>query len=159
MYDAPMRLLAACLLTFSLLGCSTLRDEMNYAETAYQSARYDTALVWLEDLEHSVPSMGIDMRARFYFLRGMTAYRLERRDHALHYLALCRELAGEDNVALPNEWTQQMERLLTEMTPLTASYHARAARSPAEAQTTGAQTSGGEVPEEDSSEPSEAAIE
>lgn len=131
------RVLAICLVTLSLLGCNTLRDEMNRAETAYTTARYDRALVWLEDLEHSTPSMGVDMRARFYFLRGMTAYRLDHRDQALHYLALCRELSGEDDVALPPDWSQQMERLLAEMTPLTASYHARAVRSPAEAQTSG----------------------
>lgn len=111
-----------------LSGCSALRDDMVRAENAYDEARYDVARVWLEDLEDDTPDMEIDMRARFYYLRGMTAYRLGHRNPALHYLALAREVSGEESSgALRPEQRQTMERTLAELTPQDATFHARGA--------------------------------
>lgn len=100
---------------------------MQQAEAAYDQAQYDNALVWLEDLEDDTPDMDLDMRARFYYLRGMTAYRLGHRNHALHYLAVAREVAGEPSsgALLPDE-RRTMERALAELTPNEATFHARA---------------------------------
>jgi len=123
----PFRCLVPLLLLTALAGCAALRDDMKRAEDAYQQARYDEALVWLDDLERDTPDMNEDMRAKFYFLRGMTAYRLGHRDHALHYLALAREVSGEQSTGtLLSDEYQLMERTLTELTPQDAAgFHAR----------------------------------
>jgi len=138
-YPLPMRRLPlALLLAVSLLGCASLRDDMSRAESAYDTSDYDTSLVWLDDLESQVPDMDVPMRGRFYYLRGMTAYRLGKRNDALHYLALAREVSGPRGEGLRSEWQQQMDRALTDLTPNDASFAARPATS----------TSGGESPTE-----------
>lgn len=112
----------------ALAGCAALRDDMKRAEDSYDEARYEDSLVWLDELEDSTPDMQVDMRARFYYLRGMTAYRLGHRNDALHYLALAREVAGEETSrALRPEQRQTMTRTLDELTPHDATFRARAA--------------------------------
>ena len=111
-------------------SCAQLREDLRKAEADYDAARYENAVVWLDDLERDTPSMDEQMRARFYYLRGMTAYRLNRRTEALHYLALAREVAGEQGVGLREQWRSTLEGTLEELTPTTATWVARpAARS------------------------------
>ena len=62
---------------------------------------------------------------RFYFLRGMTAYRLDHRDDALFYLGIAREVAGEGDGSLGPRWQQTMERTIAELTPESATFRAR----------------------------------
>jgi hypothetical protein len=120
------RLLLIALL-FPAGGCAALQTEMVFAENAYDEAHYDDALVWLSDIEDDVPDMDDEMRARFYFVRGMTAYRLGKRDDALYYLSVAREVAGEEQSSpLGPSWHQTMERTLTELTPESATFRARA---------------------------------
>ena len=108
-------------------GCGQLREDLRKAEADYDAARYENALVWLDDLERDAPSMDEQMRARFYYLRGMTAYRLNRRTDALHYLALAREVAGEGGTGLREQWRSALEGTLEELTPITATHVARPA--------------------------------
>lgn len=108
-------------------GCAALQTEMVFAENAYDEAHYDDALVWLTDIEDDVPDMDDEMRARFYFVRGMTAYRLGKRDDALYYLGVAREVAGEEQSSpLGPSWHQTMTRTLDELTPESATFRARA---------------------------------
>jgi hypothetical protein len=65
-----------------LSACAALRDDMRRAETSFEAARYEDVLVWLDDLEPHVAEMDQTMRARFYYLRGITAFRLGRRSEA-----------------------------------------------------------------------------
>lgn len=102
---------------FLAAGCAAVRADMTRAEASYEQARYEDALVWLTDLEDDAPSMDLEMRARYYYLRGMTEYRLGHRSPALHYLALAREVAGDQGAGLRPEWRQIMERTLAELTP------------------------------------------
>ncbi len=113
--------------TLLLGGCAALHDDMQRAENSYTQARYDDALVWLASLEDDTPDMDVGMRARYYYLRGMTDYRLGHRDDALHYLALAREVAHDDDRGLRPGWKQSMQRTLAELTPTDASHTARAA--------------------------------
>lgn len=101
----------------ALVACASLRDDLLRAEASFDAARYDDALVWLEDLERDAGEMDPDQRARFFYLRGMTAYRLGKRPDALHYLALAREVAGPRHQGLRTEWGRQMDRVLEELTP------------------------------------------
>lgn len=122
-----MRALALILSILSLAACGQLREDLRKAEADYDAARYENALVWLDDLERDTPAMDEQMRARFYYLRGMTAYRLNRRTDALHYLALAREVAGEQGTGLREQWRSALEGTLEELTPTTATHVARPA--------------------------------
>ena len=74
-----------------LSSCAGVTDDLARADAAYRDARYEAALAWLEDLEEEVPGAGPSALAEYLFLRGMTAYRLDDRDAARHYLALALE--------------------------------------------------------------------
>ena len=104
-------------MVISLGACAAISDDMNRAETAYGAARYEDTLIWLRDLEDDAPSMDEEMRARYYYLRGMTEYRVGHRANSLHYLAVAREVAGDQGAGLQPEWVQIMNRTLEELTP------------------------------------------
>ncbi len=81
--------------------------------------------MWLDDLEGDVARMEPSDRARLYYLRGMTALRLERRTEALHYLALAREETNEGRGVLRDAWRETLTTTLTELTPAGATHVAR----------------------------------
>ncbi len=133
-------------------GCAAVQGDMARAEAAYDAARYEDTLVWLTDLEDDAPSMDPDSRARYYYLRGMTEYRLGHRSPALHYLAVAREVAGDQGAGLRPEWRQIMERTLGELTPRGMSHRppdpaegADASGQTSEGADASGQTSGGEA--------------
>lgn len=122
----PMSRLAPLLLfALSLVGCAQLSEEMRTIETGYQEARYEDVIAWLDDIEHDLPHMDPPERARFYYLRGMSAHRLGQHDDALYYLALAREMAGDEGRGLREPWKAQLRDTLTELTPEGATHHAR----------------------------------
>ena len=108
---------AGLVLLASVGGCAAVSDDMRRAEQTYETARYENTLIWLEDLEHEAPGMDVEMRVRYYYLRGMTEFRLGHRADALHYLAVAREIAGDSGGGLRDDWRQIMDRTLTELTP------------------------------------------
>ncbi len=110
----------ALLFGFSLLlvsACAATATEMRRAEEAYEQARFDAARVWLTDLEDRAPGMEPDMRADYFYLRGMTEYRLAHRLEAMHYLAIARELVGSDPDSLRPEQRENLTRTLAELEP------------------------------------------
>lgn len=118
---APLRLVLSLAVVLgaasALTGCASLRDDLQHAETAFDAARYDESEVWLRDLERHAPEMDGEQRSRFYYMRGMTAYRLRHRADALHYLALAREVSGPRNMGLRPEWVTAMTRAIDELAP------------------------------------------
>ncbi|MBW2460294.1 MAG: hypothetical protein JRH11_01525 [Deltaproteobacteria bacterium] len=130
----------------ALLGaCGTLSNDLIQAENAYEEAKYDDAEVWLADIGSDVAVLDDEHRARFYYLRGMTAYRLGRRDDALHFLALAREESGHaDSSHLSAEKRSIMDRTLDELTPHTATHRANTAGGPSESSGAGAPADGAE---------------
>lgn len=128
-------------------GCAAVHDDMQRAEASYESARYEDTLVWLRDLEDDAPAMNVELRARYFYLRGMTEYRLGHRADALHYLAVAREIAGDRGTGLRPEWRRMMDATLAELTPRTMSHLPPDASTTVEAtETAEAATSGGEEP-------------
>jgi hypothetical protein len=115
----PLRLVVpfALVALVALSGCASLRDDLQHAETAFDAARYDESEVWLRDLERHATEMDVDQRSRFYYMRGMTAYRLRHRADALHYLALAREVSGPRNMGLRPEWVTAMTRAIDDLAP------------------------------------------
>ena len=100
---SALGLAAALSLAAFAPGCAATATEMRRAEQSYDEARYEAAEVWLVDLEPRAPGMDGETRALYFYLRGMTEYRLGQRLRALHYLAVAREVAGERSAGLHPE--------------------------------------------------------
>ncbi len=99
------------------IGCGAAAATLRRAEQSYDQARYETTLSWLVDLEPDAPSLDHDQRVRFFYVRGMAEYRLGHRSEALYYLAVAREVAGDDGTGLRREQQELLARTLTELTP------------------------------------------
>ncbi|MBX7191790.1 MAG: hypothetical protein K1X94_07020 [Sandaracinaceae bacterium] len=107
-----------------LAGCTSWSNEIRQAELAYDEARPDAALAWLDVVgDDNLGRMGLSDRARYLYVRGMTEFRLGRRDDALFHLALAREVSGTDGVGLRREQRELMDRTLTELTPTAPMSH------------------------------------
>src|SRR5690349_7125746 len=106
-------------------GCTSIGSELRTAQLLYTDARYEEALVWLSELQVETAAMSPAELTRFYYLRGMTGFRLGQREDALHYLVLAEQLSAEDATRLPPRWQPVMQRTLQEITPTSASPHAR----------------------------------
>jgi hypothetical protein len=96
------------------------------AEQAFSEARYEEAEAWLSDLEPSLGKMSTPLRARYYYLAGMSAYRIGQRAEARHALALCREeldtlrsaeeaRASTSAEPLPPAWMHNLQTALDEL--------------------------------------------
>lgn len=110
-------------------ACTTTASELRASQTLYKDARYEECQRYLEALEVDVRDMNDRDLTRFYYLRGMTAFRLDQPDDALHYLALAATLVDEDAQRLPESWLPILQRTLEQVTPATASPHALGAGS------------------------------
>ncbi len=104
-------------LSLGLVACGAASAELRRAEESYEQARYENALSWLADLEPNAPSLSHDERARYFYVRGMTEYRLGHRSEALYYLAVAREIAGDDGVGLRPEQQELLARTVGELVP------------------------------------------
>jgi hypothetical protein len=108
-------------------ACTSLGDEVRRAEQAFSEARYEDVEAWLSDLEPSLGKMSTPLRARYYYLAGMSAYRIGQRAEARHALALCREelaslrwRAGEagdstSDEQLPPAWMHNLQTALDDL--------------------------------------------
>jgi hypothetical protein len=112
-------------LVLSCGACTTVSTELRTTQTLYKDARYEEAQRWLAELEMSSSHMSPAELARFYYLRGMTAFRLGQPEDALHYLVLAQVLDEDDGSRLPPTWRAVMERTLAQVMPTSASPHAR----------------------------------
>jgi len=96
-------------------ACTSLGDDVRRAEQAFSEARYEDVEAWLSDLEPSLGKMSTPLRARYYYLAGMSAYRIGQRPQARHALALCREELATSPEALPPAWQHNLESALDEL--------------------------------------------
>lgn len=112
LYPAAMKRLGAAVLFVALCACATTQTDLDRATLHYESARYESALVWLDELEGELPRMLPEDRSRFLYLRGMSAYRLGQRDDALHYLAMARESVALDTSSLSPSLRTTLNRAL-----------------------------------------------
>ena len=121
------RALALVCVMAAAASCTTTAKELRATQALYKDARYEECQRYLETLELDVDTMGDDDLTRFYYLRGMTAFRLGQADDALHYLALAATLTDELGGRLPESWQPILRRTLEQLTPTTASPHVRSA--------------------------------
>ena len=126
-------LVLVSLMTVLGAGCGRLEEHVRHADEAYRNARYGDAEEWLERVEIDVGELPIATQSRFYFVRGMSAYRLGHRDEALYYLNIGKQTALQDSGALPPADAEVLQRTLAELTPADATF--RALPAPAESST------------------------
>ena len=103
----------------SLAGCTTYRDELVRAQGAYDANEHEMALAIERAIEPNAPLLHPGERTRYYYLRGMTDFRIGYRAEARHYLAIARAMEEENPGALPtdakNRMTETLATLNTEV--------------------------------------------
>ena len=107
--------LAALTAALTLSACATIYDDMRVARQHYAAAAYEDALTWLDALAPDIASQERGTRARWYYLRGMTAFRMGDLDDARHYLAIAHVIAGDRGVGLPPDWIRTLDLTLGEL--------------------------------------------
>jgi hypothetical protein len=113
----PARRLLSVLLVFALSDCTTHADDLRRAQNAFAAARYEDVEVWLRDLEPELGRMDVEERATYFYLAGMSAYRMGHRACARHALALCREESAALKHGLPEQWRRNLDVALRELAP------------------------------------------
>jgi hypothetical protein len=87
----------------------------------YRDARYEAASAWLQQLSLEISSMNLRERAKFHYLRGMTAYRLYQYSDAAHELALAASAVAVTGDALSDDQRGMLDQTLAEVA-LSTSY-------------------------------------
>lgn len=102
-------------------GCTSISKDLGTVSLLYRDARYEAASSWLAQLSLELPSMDLRERAKFHYLRGMTAYRLYQYSDAAHELALAASAVAATGDALSDEQRGMLDQTLAEVS-LSASY-------------------------------------
>jgi len=98
-----------------LLACSTAAEDLRRAESAFTQARYEDVEAWTAELAPELDQLPAEQRARYYYLAGMSAFRIGRRARARHALVLCREEVERGKVSLPDPWSRNLRAALVEL--------------------------------------------
>lgn len=96
-----------------LSGCTTYRDELVRAQNAYEANEHEKALALERAIEPNAPYLNNSERTRYFYLRGMTDFRIGYRGEARHYLAIARAMEVENPGALPTDWKTRMNETLS----------------------------------------------
>jgi hypothetical protein len=96
-------------------ACATYREDLNRGQRLYDESQYERALSIFRVLEADQDSLSVADRARYFYLRGMTDYRLGFRRDARHWLALAKATEQAHPGGLTNEWRERAERYLNEL--------------------------------------------
>jgi hypothetical protein len=96
-------------------ACASYREDLNRGQRLYDESQYERALSIFRVLEADQDSLSAADRARYFYLRGMTDYRLGFRRDARHWLALAKATEHEHPGGLTSEWRERTERYLGEL--------------------------------------------
>lgn len=97
---------------FVLGGCTTYRDELVRAQNAYEANEHETALALERAIEPDAPYLSRAEQTRYYYLRGMTDFRIGYRAEARHWLAVARAMETDNPGSLPPDWKNRTEETL-----------------------------------------------
>lgn len=113
-----MRLGRLVLAVALLGGCSTYHDALERGQTAYEHNDHERALAIFRTLERDTGHFSPQERAEYFYLRGMTDFRIGYRADARHWLVLAK--AEDDHVpgTLPGDWKSRMDAALAELNPI-----------------------------------------
>ena len=81
----------------------------------YEENQYEHALALWRVLEEDSDSLSPNDRARYAYLRGMTAYRLGFRSDSRHWLAIAKATDQAHVGSLSAEWEERLEQSLTDL--------------------------------------------
>lgn len=93
-------------------GCTTYRDELVRAQNAYEANEHETALALERAIEPDAPYLSRSEQPRYYYLRGMTDFRIGYRAEARHWLAVARAMENDNPGSLPPDWKNRAEETL-----------------------------------------------
>ena len=111
----------AGLIVSSASACTSVGKDLATVAVLYRDARYEAASAWLAQLSLETASMDLRERARFHYLRGMTAYRLYQYPEAAHELALAASAVAVTGDALTDSQRGMLDQTLAEVA-LSTSY-------------------------------------
>ena len=113
-------LLAAAALVSFATGCATYQTELNQGINYHASSEYEKSLAIFRALEPDIDSLSNADRARYFYFRGMTDYRLTTDKYdvsadARHWLSLAAASEGDYPSSLANDQVGRMCRALGEL--------------------------------------------
>ncbi|MEO7109745.1 MAG: hypothetical protein ABI183_04865 [Polyangiaceae bacterium] len=114
-----MRPLVVSALSLSLLitplvsGCATYHDDLARAEHAFETNQHEQALAIFRTLETDTGHFDTSEKARYFYLRGMTDYRIGYKADARHWLLLANAVETQTPGTLPDDWKQRMTDAVT----------------------------------------------
>lgn len=98
-----------------LCGCANYTQDLNRAERHFKANDYERALASFRLLESDLDSLSPMDRARYAYLRGMTAHRMSLREDARHWLAIARAIDKTTPGGLQASWKERMKDALDEL--------------------------------------------
>ena len=96
-------------------GCQTYSAELQRGQGYYEQYQYELALSLWRHLEAESGSLDEREQVRYFYLRGMTDYRLEYRDHARFWLSLAEQRGTSLPGALHAAEKQRMVHALEDL--------------------------------------------
>jgi hypothetical protein len=89
-------------------GCATYHDDLARAEHAFELNQHEQALAIFRTLENDTDHFDTSEKARYFYLRGMTDYRIGYKADARHWLLLANAVETQTPGTLPDDWKQRM---------------------------------------------------
>jgi hypothetical protein len=103
------RAAALALATAFTLGCNTYADSLGRAQRAFEQSEHERALAILRTLEPDVRRLSDGDRAKYYYLRGLTDFRIGYRLEARHWLSLASAIVKQTPDSLPADWSKRLK--------------------------------------------------
>jgi hypothetical protein len=97
------------------LGCSNYADMLQRAQGYYEDDEYERALAVFRQLEEDRGALGEEQRVRYFYLRGMTDYRLGYHSDARYWLGLARVSIEQARSALREDELARLKDTLSDL--------------------------------------------
>ena len=102
------------------LGCATYSDDLSRGQKYYDGNEHERALAVLRALEPDIDSLKSEDRVRYYYVRGMTDYRLASdsykvRPDARYWLGLAQAGEEETHGALTDDQKARVKEALDDL--------------------------------------------
>src|SRR6202167_3721562 len=95
--------LLAVALPVVVASCQTYQDDLTRSQRAFEQNEHEHALAILRQLEPDTLHLAVNEQAQYFYLRGMTDYRIGYRVDARHWLALAQTLEEKVPGVLPDD--------------------------------------------------------
>ena len=93
---------------FASTGCATYHDDLARGETAFEANQHEQALAIFRTLELDTNHFDTSEKARYFYLRGMTDFRVGYKADARHWLLLAQAVETQTPGTLPDDWKQRL---------------------------------------------------